>query len=109
VPAAVQMRHLAMAHALRAALPGDPLWEDALAATEGAVDVKEALKRTIVGRLEVSPSQRASYRLLTCRPCCSDDSRTGRFTLASVGMSSLMRACYDAVDSFVSRVPTRPC
>ena len=53
MPAAVQMRHLAMAHALRAALPGDPLWEDPLAATEGAVDVKEALKRTVIGRLEV--------------------------------------------------------
>ena len=53
VPAAVQMRHLAMAYALRAALPGDPLWEDPLAATEGAVDVKEALKRTVIGRLEV--------------------------------------------------------
>ena len=60
VPAAVQMRHLAMAHALRAALPGDPLWEDPLAATEGAVDVKEALKRTVIGRLEV----RAVYRPL---------------------------------------------
>lgn len=54
MPAAVQMRHLAMAHVLRAALPGDPLWEDPLAATEGAVDVKEALKRTVIGRLEVS-------------------------------------------------------
>ena len=55
------MRHLAMAHALRAALPGDPLWEDPLTATEGAVDVKEALKRTVIGRLEVSGSAGYSF------------------------------------------------
>ncbi len=45
-----------MAHALRAALPDDPLWADPLVATEGAVDVKEALKRAVTGQLEVRAS-----------------------------------------------------
>ena len=58
--ATVQLRHLAMAHALHAALPEDPLWADPLAATEGAVDVKEALKRAVTGQLEVRTCELAA-------------------------------------------------
>ena len=53
VPAAVQMRQLAMAYALQRALPEDRGWQDAPAAAEGVVDVKEALKRTVTAPLEV--------------------------------------------------------
>ena len=39
----------------QAALPDDPVWRDAVAGAEGAVDVKEALKRTVTHSIEVAP------------------------------------------------------
>jgi len=47
------MRQLAMGYALKAALPNDPAWQDPVAGAEGALDVKEALKRTITASIEV--------------------------------------------------------
>ena len=102
----LQVRHLAMAHALRAALPGDPLWADPLAATEGGVDVKEALKRAVTGQLEVRAAGPVPAAMpwkarteMAVRRTCRSPSLSAIVLIHSVPVTSTDAACTRTSDA----------